>query len=218
MNFESVIDLGCAVGQILNACANAGAKVITGVDGSWVNKSKLLIPQDRFFDYDISQKGLREKLPEKNFDLTISSEVAEHLDENDAENYMDNLTSFSDVILFSAAIPGQGGDHHVNEQWPSYWIKKFAARGFVPVDCIRAKIWNDDVIYVWYKQNLMFFVKKDKLENYPALLSEANNPCLDLVHPELFKMRVNTNMPSFKGTIKNIIPSFIRAVKKRIKK
>ena len=76
---------------------------------------------------------------------------------------------------------------------------------FIPVDCVRAKIWNDDLIYVYYKQNLMFFVKKDKLENFPALFSEASRPCLDLVHPELYKGHGLT--PSFKIIIKNMILS-----------
>ena len=218
VNFNSVIDLGCAVGQILRACIDTGSDCVAGVDGEWVDRSKLVIPQDKFFQYDITIAGLNEKLPAKRFDLTISSEVAEHLDEKDSDVYMDNLTSFSDVILFSAAIPGQIGTHHVNEQWPSYWIKKFNERGFIPVDCIRPLIWNDEIIYVWYKQNLMFFVKKDSLENYPDLAKYSDWPCLDLVHPKLFESRASVSKPGFKATIKNILPSFLRAIKKRIVK
>ena len=205
------------------ACYESGAKAIRGVDGAWVNKALLMIPEECFTQYDISQPGLKDKIPEQHFDLTISSEVAEHIDPQDTEIYMDNLTSFSDVILFSAAIPGQGGTHHVNEQWPSYWIDKFAARGFIPVDCIRSKLWNDEHVHVWYKQNLMFFVKNNALDDYPALKRESGRPVLDMVHFKLWEGRINFSKRSFKANCKmillgfaDIIPSFFRAVKKRL--
>lgn len=220
-----MIDIGCGVGNMLKACLDFGAQTIRGVDGSWVNKDMLLIPQESFSQHDLSQQNLREKIPEKSFDLTISSEVAEHIDPKDCEIYMDNLTSFSDVILFSAAIPNQGGTHHVNEQWPSYWIEKFSHRGFIPVDCIRAKIWDDESIYVWYRQNIMFFVRKECLKNYPNLESEADNPVIDIVHPDLWNARKPKRFRelSFRANCKNIIagfvyiiPSFIKAVTRRI--
>ena len=204
---------------MLKACLDCGVKTIRGVDGSWVNKEFLAIPEEFFTQYDLSKPGLGNIIPEK-FDLTISLEVAEHINSCDTEAYMDNLTSFSDVILFSAAIPGQGGTHHVNEQWPSYWIEKFAARNFVPVDCIRAKIWNDNNIYFWYRQNIMFFVRETALKNYPLLMAEAGRPVNDIVHPVLYETRINhinsVSNAGFKTICKNIIPSFIRAIKRRL--
>ena len=205
------------------ACHEAGAKTIRGVDGSWVKPELLMIPRERFTQYDLSQPGLKNKIPEDRFDLTISSEVAEHIDPQDTETYMDNLTSFSNVILFSAAIPGQGGTHHVNEQWPSYWTEKFSARGFVPVDCIRQKLWYDNEVHLWYRQNLMMFVKKNALGNYPALKHEAGKPVLDAVHFKIWENARKNTKRGFKANCKMIIlgfidlvPSFFRAVKKRI--
>lgn len=180
------------------ACRDSGVKIIRGVDGSWVNTELLLIPAECFTRHDLSQPGLKDKIPEQHFDLTISSEVAEHIDTQDTESYMDNLTSFSDVILFSAAIPGQGGVHHVNEQWPSYWIEKFKARGFIPVDCLRPEIWNDTEIRMFYKQNMMFFVKEERLNDYPALASHAEMKVLDIVHPEVFSLKVKSMNDSIK--------------------
>ena len=210
VNFQSVIDIGCGVGNMLRACLDSGVKIIRGVDGSWVNQKMLVIPPENFSQFDISRPGLKDSIPEKFFDLAISSEVAEHIEPKEADIYLDNLTSFSDVILFSAAIPHQGGTHHVNEQWPSYWIKKFKARNFIPVDCIRPKIWNDENIYFWYRQNMLFFVRENVLKNYPLLEQEAGRPVYDVIHPEF-----SDNM-SFKNACKNIIPSFLRAVKRRI--
>lgn len=223
ISFESVIDIGCGVGQNLMACCESGAKIIRGVDGSWVNKSLLMIPEECFTQYDLSQPNLKAVIPEQHFDLTISSEVAEHIDRQDTDIFMDNLTSFSDVILFSAAIPGQGGIHHVNEQWPSYWIEKFAAKGYVPVDCIRPKLWYDKEIQLWYRQNLMMFVKKYVLDKYPALKRESEKPILDAVHFEIWNNARNGKKRGFKANCRmilagmtDIVPSFFRAVKNRI--
>ena len=227
LTFESVIDIGCGVGQNLMACYESGAKAIRGVDGSWVNQDLLMIPKECFTQYDLSQPNIKAAIPEQHFDLTISSEVAEHIDRQDTEIFMDNLTSFSDVILFSAAIPGQGGTHHVNEQWPSYWIKKFAARGYVPVDCIRPLIWHDDSIRTDYRQNLMFFVKKDALDKYPSLKREAGRPVIDAVHHTLWENKLeserNISRYGFRKNCRNIffgliylIPSFLRGVRNRL--
>ena len=40
------------------------------------------------------------------------------------------ITKHGDAVLFSAAIPGQGGQDHLNEQWPEYWQKKFEVNGY----------------------------------------------------------------------------------------
>ena len=228
VSIGSVIDIGCGVGQNLKAFSEAGAEFVRGVDGSWVNKELLMIPSESFTQADLSQPGLSGKIPEKHFDLTISTEVAEHIDPENAENFMDNLVSFSDVILFSAAIPGQGGTHHVNEQWPSYWIEKFAARGFVPADCIRSMLWNCKDVHSWYKQNLMFFVRKTCLDKYPLLQDEAERPVLEAVHPDVWTNKLNSGKVSnmgfwvlckvIAGGIVYLVPAFIRAVKKRVKK
>ena len=136
---------------------------------------------------------------------------------------MDNLTSFSDVILFSAAIPGQGGTHHVNEQWPSYWIEKFAARGYVPVDCIRPFIWADSSIRTDYRQNLIMCVKKNALDKYPALKREAGRPVIDAVYHTLWENKLDVSRHTFRQNCRNIffgliylIPSFLRGVKNRL--
>ena len=219
---KSVIDIGCGVGQFLRAFSDSGVENICGVDGFWVKDNMLLIPKECFVGYDLSQAGLINHIPEKHFDLTVSSEVAEHIDPCDVEAFMDNLTSFSDVILFSAAIPGQGGDHHVNEQWPSYWAEKFAARGFIAIDCIRPFIWADSSIRTDYRQNLIMFVKENALDKYPALKHEAGRPVIDAVHNTLWEER-HLSRYGFKKNCRNIffgllylIPSFFRAVKKRL--
>ena len=64
------------------------------------------------------------------FDLLLCLEVAEHLPANKAEHLVKTCASHSNTIFWSAATPGQGGYHHVNEQPHEYWIEKFAAHGY----------------------------------------------------------------------------------------
>ena len=228
--FDSVIDIGCGVGQMLRACSDMGVTTIRGVDGFWVKDEQMLIPSGRFTRHDLSQPGIAGKVPEKHFDLTISSEVAEHIDPQYCDTFMDSLTLFSDVVLFSAAIPGQGGAHHVNEQYPSYWVEKFAARGFTAVDCIRPSIWFDESIRKDYRQNLFVLVRNDRMNDYPELGREAGKVIPDAAHYLYWEDKIQqlkdatdfSCMP-FRAVLRHIglgilylVPSFMRAVKKRL--
>ena len=104
---------------------------------------------------------------------------------------IDSLCRHSDIILFSAAIPKQGGEGHINEQWPSYWAKLFKSWDFYPVDFLRCEIWRNASIPFWYRQNIMFFMLREKLEKINPelkkfLVDEIHFDSLDRVHPELF--------------------------------
>lgn len=185
---KSVIDIGCGVGTWLAVYAENGVLDYRGVDGNWVNKGLLRIPQDRFVTHDLTA-SMKADRP---FDLVMSLEVAEHLDAKYAEAYVDSLTSFGPVILFSAAVPNQGGEHHVNEQWPNYWVKLFEKRGYVAVDAIRKRIWQKPGVEWWYAQNMLLFVKADALADKPILESEYANTCSDMlavIHPRFYEMR-----------------------------
>ena len=113
----------------------------------------LEIPTDRFLALNLSQP-----LPIKQqFDLVVSLEVAEHLPCECAKVFVESLVKLGPVILFSAAVPFQGGTNHVNEQWPEYWAKLFQEQGYVAIDCIRNKIWQNDRVKWYYAQNILVF-------------------------------------------------------------
>ena len=124
---RSVVDFGCGVGAWLAAVTAIDPSIaVVGVDHPGVPKEMLQIPARNFI-------GARLEAPldlRAQYDLSMGLEVAEHLPESAANTYVDLLTGHAANVLFSAAIPGQGGVHHVNEQWPSYWIKKFNERGY----------------------------------------------------------------------------------------
>jgi SAM-dependent methyltransferase len=182
---NSVVDVGCGTGAWLSVFHRTGAERILGIDGDYIDRQTLLIPGDRFLGRDI---GRPLELNQR-FDLVISIEVAEHLPAQCADDYIDNLTSLGDVIVFSAAIPNQGGIGHVNEQWPEYWKAPFEARGYVLVDCLRRRIWKDTLIERWYRQNMLLYVKGSILDVNHRLRTEyeqSQNQILSIVHPDTF--------------------------------
>ncbi|MCI5165514.1 MAG: methyltransferase domain-containing protein, partial [Candidatus Electrothrix sp. GM3_4] len=151
---NSAIDFGCGVGTWLSVLKEKGVCEVQGLDGPWVEKDLLEIPHDNF--RQINFEGIISC--DKQYDLAISLEVAEHLSDKSAVRFVESLTAASDFILFSAAILFQGGNGHVNEQWPDYWADMFAKRGFVALDIVRSKIWNDSQIPTWYRQNILLYV------------------------------------------------------------
>lgn len=104
---------------------------------------------------------------------------------------IETLVKLGPIILFSAAIPFQGGTNHLNEQWPEYWVKYFQDYDYMVIDCIRKKIWNAPKVRDWYAQNILLFVRKDSLENHEKLKQEAAKEeyqysHLSLVHPNRY--------------------------------
>ncbi len=181
---KRVIDVGCGVGSWLSVFKEYGVEDILGVDGDYVDAEMLQIPQECFLARDLV-KPLR---IEQHFDLVVSLEVAEHLPSECAEDFINTLVSLGPVILFSAALPYQRGDSHVNEQWPDYWLSFFHQKGYVLVDCLRMKLWQNDSVEWWYSQNMLIFVKQICLQNYPLLKQEFDNgnlTPLSIVHPKM---------------------------------
>jgi hypothetical protein len=59
--------------------------------------------------------------------------------------------------VFSAAIPGQGGERHIHLQFPDFWEGLFSRHGFQKLDVLRSKIVADRAIAWWYRQNMFMF-------------------------------------------------------------
>jgi SAM-dependent methyltransferase len=182
---RSIIDVGCGAGTWLSVCREFGVEDIFGVDGDYVDVKILKIPKERFSSFDLRKPFHLGK----QFDLVLSLEVAEHLPSESASTFIDSLTRHGNVILFSAAIPHQGGTQHLNEQWPEYWLELFEHRGYVVIDCIRKRVWQNPNVEPWYAQNALMFVQKDHLEARPLLKRESENTAisqLSIVHPRKY--------------------------------
>lgn len=172
---RTVLDVGCGTGTWATVFADHGCDV-RGLDGEEVSDELLQIPRERFEVVDFES----DTAPGGKYDLALCLEVAEHLTEPAGQRLLDYLVSVTDVVVFSAAVPGQGGDHHLNEQWPTYWQAHFEARGYGCHDRVRDRFWDDENVEWWYRQN-MFVAQR---------LRSDTKPLRHMVHPGLLAKKV----------------------------
>ena len=128
-----------------------------------------------------------------------------------AEDFVSSLTSLSEVVLFSAAIPRQGGVGHINEQWADYWITLFEKRGYIAIDIIRKRIWNDKSIPKWYRHNTLVFVKKERVKGL-----KIEGSYHDHIPPEVYLLYFKRAV-ALPG-IKQSLNALLLAVRRRIRR
>jgi hypothetical protein len=180
---KSVMDVGSGRGAWLQIWQEHGVSDLVGVDGSYVELESFRVSPSVFFPHDIT-KPLNLK---RKFDVVQSLEVAEHIDEKYADILIDTITRHGDFVLFSAAVPGQGGEHHVNEQPISYWVNKFKMRGYIASDTFRPALMGIKSVEPWYKNNLLFFVNEKKLNE----IELVSFPSREYQAPLSWKMRTS---------------------------
>ncbi|HEX7425326.1 MAG TPA: methyltransferase domain-containing protein [Terriglobales bacterium] len=213
---NSVVDVGCGLGCWLRAFQEQGIEDFLGMDSHDVPPELLEFDAERFCVCDLTQPfsvGRR-------FNLAVCLEVAEHLPASSADGLVRSLTQLAPVVLFSAAIPWQGGTHHVNEQWPAYWVERFRSRGWSVADCIRRRIWSNPQVGWWYAQNMLIYASAEALEENPLLREEVertNVAQLAVVHPTHYLAVADPNRVSLKQTLAKLPGAAWRAVKRRVK-
>ena len=219
-NMNSIVDVGCGVGTWLKiACTQYNFKTMVGLDGDYVPRQYLQIEEKCFMPTNLEDYCVEKVIKCGNvtkFDIAICLEVAEHIERRNARKFVHNLCRLSDIVVFSAAIPKQGGNAHINEQRLSYWVKLFEENNYQLYDLIRSEIWNDKNIPVWYRSNVVIFGNRE-IEN--TLVNTKNVAAfMDVVHPDMFEtkikiyerqikdLQVNYNLKSLlKGEICRII-------------
>ena len=172
---DSVVDVGCGIGTWLSVFKEQGVNIVLGIDGSNVDLNQLHIDRSEFAAYDLSEPISLDR----RFELAVCLEVAEHLPEASADVLVTTLCDLSDKILFSAAMPSQGGQNHLNEQFFDYWKTKFNQKGYIGKDLFRAKIWNESQIDPWYRQNMFFL---ERVQQVPITQEKINA----YYHPEIY--------------------------------
>ncbi len=191
---NSVVDFGCGVGSWLYAAENLGVKNLLGLDGDWVSYDQILSGGIDFHHVDFEKAEILDIFGNLSFDafgdLAISVEVAEHFDEKYADKFVAMITRSSNLIIFGAAIPNQGGTNHVNEKPQSYWIEKFKKEGFCCFDYFRPTFWQDPDVEIWYRQNTFLYARESHLGSFPFLNEFSNEFVVDTVHPELFNKKI----------------------------
>ncbi|MDE8654137.1 class I SAM-dependent methyltransferase [Novosphingobium album (ex Liu et al. 2023)] len=190
----SVLDVGCGAGVWLEAFRAQGASAVHGIDGPWAPADRTLAPGE-FTAWNFEERGAEGLiLPRDRYDLVISLEFVEHLSAGRADAIAAFLAAKGDALLISAAIPLQGGQHHVNERWPEYWTRKLAGHGFRPFDALRLALWDEPEVQSWYRQNMLLYFREGTMPEAvrawgEALALQALNAPRALVHPEFYARR-----------------------------
>jgi SAM-dependent methyltransferase len=207
----SVLDVGCGVGTWLKAFAENGVTDFLGLDGDYVSRADLRVPVAHFRPADLTRP------PDlgRRFDLAACVEVGEHLPAAAAPGLVALLTAAAPLVLFSAAPPNQRGTTHINEQWPAFWRRLFAAHGFVRLDPFRPRVWRDRRVNWWYQQNLFLYARESELAARPVLRAEyelAQEFPFELVHEQVFAPLVEP--PALGATVRALPGAAWRAVRR----
>jgi len=172
LDVKSVLDVGCGAGAWLAAYRTLGATDCIGVDGDYVDRALLLIDQGMFRPRDITKSFDFER----QFDLVQCLEVAEHVPRHACDTLIDNIVRHGRKVLFSAAVPGQGGEGHINEQPYEFWRDMFASRGYRLFDFVRPKTDGNQAIEPWYRYNVMFFAHDSIAGRLPPEIASTRVP------------------------------------------
>jgi hypothetical protein len=183
---RSVVDVGCGECSWLAEFLRQGIDDVRGLDGAYVPADVLKIPERL-----VSRCNLCHPFKlDRQFDLAISLETAEHLPPARAEGLVADLVRLSPQVLFSAAIPFQRGTHHINCQWPDYWQELFRDHDYLAFDVIRPEIWYDDMVEFWYRQNSILYIRRDEAQQNPVLkhlMKNAEAPVKRWAHSGLWE-------------------------------
>lgn len=184
----SVIDVGCGEGWWAKAFQDAGVETVAGVDGH--DGAHAVVP---YRQVDLGQPFTGDDDMAR-FDLAVCLEVAEHLAPERAEGFVSDLCVLAPVVAFSAAIPGQGGVGHLNEQPPQYWADLFEACGYVVTGALRWRIWDDQRVAPYYRANLLVACAPEWAMELTAAGIPFTGPAaepLHVVHPLTFAHLAN---------------------------
>ncbi len=203
---KSVIDFGCGRGIWLDVANKHGVAKVVGLDGDW-NRCKQINSNIEFIELKDHKKVAGCK-----YDLAISFEVFEHLEMEFCIELIETMTQCSDIIIFSAAFISQRGTLHINEQYPSFWAKKFISKGFQVYDIFRPKFWGNSRVDFCYQQNMFLYINQDR-NDYVKLFEQCkleNLAFMDTMHPGIYLNR------SGRDAINDFKENMFRVLKKRV--
>jgi hypothetical protein len=171
----SAVDVGCGCSGWLDEIKELGVNTTFGVEGEWAKPYHDQKAHTLYYG-DLTENHLKDVCP----DIALCLEVAEHLPESKATDLVDTLAAYSGIVLFSAAVPGQGGENHVNEQPHRYWANKFLDIDYVTLDIVRPRFWSNRSIDWWYRQNCYLMVSIDSPYYKDLMYLAASRPLLDI--------------------------------------
>ena len=178
---RSLVDFGAGAGSWLKAARELGVERLLGIEGPWARP----LVASSGLEYRFQNLEEKVALPER-FDLALTVEVAEHLIPERSESFVTDLCAASDLIVFGAALPHQGGNGHINERLHSFWVALFETKDYACIDFFRPALWFQPNVDPWYVQNTFLFARKGD----PRIKLFSAPPLYDVHHPKL----VNENV------------------------
>ncbi len=153
---KTVVEFGCGPGHLSRELAKLGVQV-TSVDG-YSHPDFTGLPVE-FYPLNLNDAtAIANLFQDKHFDLAVSLEVAEHLQPESSPTIINWLTKVAPVVVFSAAVPSQGGHGHINLHPRDYWHSLFTQSNFVISDRIREKLRTHPSVAPWYRYNVVDYV------------------------------------------------------------
>jgi hypothetical protein len=184
---------------------------LLGIDGPWNDQQTMAHPAIRFQAANLETPlGLSER-----FDLALSIEVVEHLSPAAGEAVVESLSRLSDAVMFSAAVPGQGGVNHIHERYPSHWAGLFMSRGFRVFDAFRPWFWTDERVMPWHRANVFLYARDTHPLARAGFAEVGQTGLMDAVHPWLYD-RLRLREAGFRDHVRELVPSFVRALRRRV--
>ena len=152
---EKVLDVGCGPGMHVYSLRDQNV-IAWGYDIDSRVKNQPYLRQVSMFD--IEDQG----------DVVLCIEVAEHLETHlnaDIVQAIRRCLTPRGILIWTAAIPGQGGVGHINCQPQQYWHNMFVQAGLLPLSDLRQELlhWITQGYHMgWFTQNLQIFMRLDK--------------------------------------------------------
>jgi 2-polyprenyl-3-methyl-5-hydroxy-6-metoxy-1,4-benzoquinol methylase len=148
---QTAYEFGCGVGSQTERLRELGW-TIDGCDGS-PHAIEQADPPGSVRPIDLTAAVMFDPRP-----CVICTETAEHIAEEHAPMIVRNIAACArDVIIFSAAPPGQEWPGHINLQPIGYWLTKFRAHGWDNSEAetrhLQTRMWQTEAQHMYCKDN-----------------------------------------------------------------
>ena len=176
--------LGCGEGAWLAAFAKNGVLDVLGVDGDYVDRDTSANIRKNVSD-GRSLEASRTSGEDLIWQFRWKSLSICH--RNVRPSFVESLTRLAPSRSCSRRPShSKAALQHVNEQWPDKWAELFENDGYLMVDCIRRRVWQNNAVDWWYAQNMLDVSRSNLLEENASLragVRQTNPSQLRLVHP-----------------------------------
>lgn len=121
------IDFGCSTGLYLREIKQK-MPYVQSIGYEFSKDAVDMALCEDVIEFDLTVPLKTEKKPDT---LGLCLEVLEHIDDSNWKPVLENITTHCDMLIFSAAFPGQSGTGHINCRNKIDWIYRFHTLGWI---------------------------------------------------------------------------------------